>query len=276
MVTARMRAASMLVLAALAVGPACGSGSSGGGGSGGGHDGGGVDASSSGASSSGGGSSGSSSGSSSGGSAKDGSADAPVAACPDDVPFAPGTYPTVVAHQGVCSGGDVAAFLKACGDGSAGADCTAWQVANVGGGDGGGGTACGNCILGDGNAGAAFVDQAGASGAQYFAPNYGACIQILDKTNGAACAPAFDAVTDCNGEQCDDCSDATTFNACANGVDALGGICTTYAQSATTACAPDFADGGIAYECSPGAATSTIDPDWQLVIGLVCGSGDGG
>ncbi|HEY1696627.1 MAG TPA: hypothetical protein VGG39_30910 [Polyangiaceae bacterium] len=274
MVTARMRAGSMLVLAAFAVGPACSSASSNGGGSNG--DGGGADASSSGASSSGGSSSGSSSGGSSGGSAKDGAIDAPAAACPDDVPFAPATYPAVVPHQGVCTAGDIAGFLVACGDSAVPSDCKAWQLANVGAGDAGGGTACGNCILAAGNAGAAFVDQAGASGEQYFGPNYGACIQILDKTNGAACAPAYDAVTDCNGEQCDDCSGATTFDACASGVDALAGICTTYAQSATSACAPDFADGGIAYECSPGAATDTLDPDWQLIIGLVCGSGDGG
>lgn len=38
----------------------------------------------------------------------------------------------------------------------------------------------------------------------------------------------------------------------------------------------DNADGGIADQCSPGAATQKANPDWTLIINLICGGGDGG
>jgi hypothetical protein len=34
----------------------------------------------------------------------------------------------------------------------------------------------------------------------------------------------------------------------------------------------DNADGGVADQCSPGGGT-TQNPDWTLIIGLICGGG---
>jgi hypothetical protein len=116
------------------------------------------------------------------------------------------------------------------------------------------------------NAGGVWVDQNGV-----FGPNYGACLQLTDATNGAACAKAYDAVSDCNGVQCDSCSDATTYQTCVQTVNA--GICQQYASAAQTACASDFADGGAASTCSPGSATQKQDPDFTYIITLICGGG---
>ncbi|HEY6459388.1 MAG TPA: hypothetical protein VIY73_04530 [Polyangiaceae bacterium] len=256
------------------------SGSSGSGGHGGGS-GGKADA----GSSSGGGSTSGGSGSTSGGggssSGISGSSsgfpeDAGGGQCPDDVPFTPVTYPVVQAHQGVCHPADVAAFVAACGDQGTDTSCTTWQNDNLAGFDGGGGTPCGNCILNIDNEGASFVSQTSPEGFEFFGPNYGACIAVLDPTNGPTCAPAFDANDDCQSFECSDCAAAADFTTCFSAVDGTGGACASQEAAENAACSTDLADGGVATTCGPGSATGASNPDWQLIIGLICGGPDGG
>ncbi|HEY1692439.1 MAG TPA: hypothetical protein VGG39_09770 [Polyangiaceae bacterium] len=257
------------------------SGSSGSGGGHGGGSGGKADA----GSSTGGGSTSGGSGSTSGGGASwsgtSGSSsgfpeDASTGECPDDIAFTPATYPAAQAHQGVCHPADVAAFLAACGDEGSTAACSTWEDDNLAGVDGDGGTPCGNCILDVDGTGASFVSQPNPEGFQIFGPNYGACIALLDPTNGPTCAPAYDADDDCESIECADCADASSFATCSSTVDGTGGVCSKENAAASAACATDFADGGAAAECSPGAASGTSNPDWQLIIGLICGDADGG
>jgi hypothetical protein len=235
-------------------------------------------------------SSGSSSGSSSGGSGDDSGGDS-GGTCSAGVAYTSLTWTNVVAHQGLCSAADLSAFLTACGDAATGtagqATCTAWLGANVAGqeADGGGaGTACGNCILppnkaGTGGASFLFFDSMGNG---YFGPNYPGCIQIRDTTNGPACAGAYNNLYECVDLQCSLCTgtngDGTSQDpaACEQGDVATGGICASYLSPYQTSCMGDNADGGIADQCSPGAATQKQNPDWTLIINLICGGGDGG
>jgi hypothetical protein len=186
------------------------------------------------------------------------------ATCPDSTAFTPTTYVSATKHQGKCTTTQTTAFETACGDNGTQATCTAWLTTNVAGADGGGGNACGNCILPANNAGAAWVDPNGE-----FGPNYAACIQLTDTKNGPACAAALENIDGCEGLECDDCADSTSYQTCATTVDSA--TCSAYLSPAQTACTTDFADAGAATKCQPGGGT-TANPDWTYIIDLICGT----
>jgi hypothetical protein len=190
-------------------------------------------------------------------------ADGASATCPDSTAFTPATYVSATKHQGKCTATQTTAFETACGDNATQATCTTWLEANVAS-DASAGTACGGCILNPNNAGAAWSDPNG-----YFGPNYAGCIQLTDTKNGPACAAALENIDGCEGLECDDCADSTTYSTCATTVD--GTICTSYTSPVQTACATDGADGGAAEKCQPGGGT-TVDPDWTYIIDLICGT----
>jgi hypothetical protein len=148
-----------------------------------------------------------------------------------------------------------------------------------------GGTTCGNCILNSANGGASFVSQPSAvTKQQLFGPNFGGCIALTDKTNGAACEQALDADTDCDGFECADCSSGTAQETCDSTVEGTGGSCATFGAAELSGCPdadlPFAADGGVnsTAVCFPsevqGATDSTAD--FTYIINLICGSGDGG
>jgi hypothetical protein len=184
----------------------------------------------------------------------------------------------VVEHQGVCSSSAITAFETACGDKSTQTSCQTWLTANTAGADGGGGTACGNCILpanATGTGGASFVTF-DSMGNGYFGPNYPGCIQLLDKANGAKCAGAYYNLFSCLGLECNLCTgtagDGTAQDpeACEENDVATGAVCAGYLSPYQTDCMSDNADGGVADQCSPGGGT-TQDPDWTYIITLICG-----
>jgi hypothetical protein len=180
------------------------------------------------------------------------------------------TYVPAVAHQGKCTSIDLAAFLAACGDSGGATPCDNWQKANLPLGDAGAGTACGACIFAPMNNGPVLQLPN-----NFFSVNYDACIQLTDTTNGPTCAPLDFALTICDEAACDQC--ATTGSAlsgCLTAVEGTGGGCASYLAAAQTPCMTDVADGGALSQCSPGASTMKQDPDWTLIINLVCGSVD--
>ena len=183
-----------------------------------------------------------------------------------------------VAHQGRCSAVQISAFITACGYGAAATPdtCTAWQTANAG----DAGTACGGCIANPNNSGGLYGDPVvkAMNSLFYYEPNYGACIQLSDPTNGTACAKAFDNDSDCDGIACDNaCMNATdpnAFSACA--MAATG--CDTYATTLSTACATDLAadGGGVGNTvCEPSEVSGDPDDDLSYIIGLICGAASG-
>jgi hypothetical protein len=180
----------------------------------------------------------------------------------------------------MCTATDISAFLKACGDNSQPTDCNNWIDANLAGADGGGGTACGDCIVpanATGTGGASFVTF-DTMGNGYFGPNYPGCIQLTDPTNGPACAGAYNNLFQCLGLECNTCTgtagDGTSEDpeACENADVSAGGICSSYLAPYQSGCMADNADGGAAAQCEPGGGT-TINPDWTLIINLICGGG---
>jgi hypothetical protein len=200
--------------------------------------------------------------------------------CSAGAPYTATTWTDVKGSQGACTATDISAFEKACGDNATAAGCNAWQTANVAGADGGGGTACGNCILPSNTlstGGASYVTFDSAGGG-YFGPNYPGCIQLLDPTNGSACAGDYYNLFSCLSLQCNLCTgtagDMTSQDpaACQTADVAAGGICASYLSPYQTKCMADNADGGVANKCSPGNGV-TQDPDWNLIIGLICGGG---
>jgi hypothetical protein len=194
-------------------------------------------------------------------------------ACPprSTTTFTPPAYVPAVAHQGVCTVDAVAAFVSACADtNDAAAPCDAWRKMNVAGAlDGGAGTACGNCIFAPGNNGAVWVDPAG-----FVFPNYGACMQLTDSTNGTLCATAYNNYNACNGVACGYCPtpsapsgvpDVNDLAACQSA--ALVGGCNSF-DAKLNACAPDFQlDGGAFFVCSPTGGSE----DWSYIATLICG-----
>jgi hypothetical protein len=183
------------------------------------------------------------------------------ACTPSTATFTPRTAGTPAPGQGVCAASDISAFVTACGDNGSLSTCNAWIAANAKT-DAGAGTACGTCILAPNNAGGAFVDPQG-----YVNPNYGACVELLDKTNGAACAAAFDNQTDCEAVACDQCTQG--YNGCVHA--ANNGSCSSYVSAANTACAADNADGGALNTCAPDP--NGQDGDYTFIISLICGGG---
>jgi hypothetical protein len=107
----------------------------------------------------------------------------------------------------------------------------------------------------------------------FFTANYGACLALVDTTHGPTCAKAFDNALDCESFQCDSCATSAEYQTCASGVD--GAICMQYATAEGTACQVELGDAGAGSECFPGMGTAS-NPDLTFIIGLVCGSGDGG
>jgi hypothetical protein len=187
--------------------------------------------------------------------------------CPASVAaYTPMTFTAATAHQGECSPTDVSAFTTACGDMGSNSACEAWFTANVKG-DGGAGTACGNCIAAPDNNGGAWLDPFGVP-----YPNYGACIALQDPTNGPTCAGAFNAFQGCLGFACDLCMSTAEGNACVTTEEGTGGGCASYLSTGQTDCKSDFADGGAFNTCSPGAASMTENPDYTYIITLICGS----
>jgi hypothetical protein len=179
----------------------------------------------------------------------------------------------------VCSPSDISAFITACGDNGGDPMCSTWLSANVAG-EGGAGTACGNCIAAPAkNNGAVFVDvlRGANGGLNYDAlmPNYAACIQLLDPTNGPACAAAMDTYSMCDNLACDPCYNMSQFEGMACDSTTPSG-CVSYSNTQTTACMTDMADGGAQDTCSPGQASGASDPDYQFILTLICGSADAG
>lgn len=203
-----------------------------------------------------------------GGTTTTGAKDASYNACPENAPFHPYRYAAVAVQPGVCDGPSVDAFLAACGDHGNSHDCQAWIGLNTG--AAGFGTPCGDCILAFDDTGASFHTQN-----EFFGPNYGACIQLLDPEN-PACAQSYDSMIDCDGLECDDCLLPVPYRTCASEANAPdAGICGPYAAGMRAACATDLADGGVLARCKPADGTDARDPDWKVVIDLVCGSGKG-
>ena len=191
--------------------------------------------------------------------------DGGLACPPSTATFTPRGSGTPVPNQQVCGTQQIADFVTACGDQGTQAACNTWMAANMAG-DAGAGTACGNCIMAPKNNGGVFTDVTGG----YFAPNYGACLELLDKTNGAACATAYNNVTDCEGIACDSCTKGV--GACVNAADQ--GSCASYLSAANTACAADNADGGTFATCAPDPQGQ--NGDYTFIISLICGGGDAG
>jgi hypothetical protein len=188
-------------------------------------------------------------------------------ACPpaSTASFTPPPYVGALPNQGDCTATEIGEFILACGDGTSSTTCQGWVESNV---DGDAATRCGRCIIAKDNNGGVWLDPKG-----FAYPNYAACIQITDPVNGAACAAAYDHATACDGVACDMCS-AADFSGCVEA--AAAGECNSLVSAQEAACASDFADGGAAQVCSPGAATMTRNPDYTYIITLICGGADGG
>ncbi len=185
--------------------------------------------------------------------------------------YTPAAYTAAVPNQNLCTTTDITAFVGACGDSATPTSCNDWITSNVAGvADGGAGTACGNCIVAPMNNGALWVDSLGG-----LSPNYGACVQLLDPSQGTACAGAYDDLAGCYGVACDTACPANDptltadIGACFTA--AKMGSCMSYATAEKSACATDLADGGAVSTCSPGAATNQIDPDLTYIANLICG-----
>lgn len=225
---------------------------------------------------------GSSSGSaSSSGGVEDSGEDASGGGCPNTgtPPTAP-TYATPTKGQDKCQSSDISAFIAACIASTAtSTGCNTWFTSNSGlaSADGGGGTACGNCLFNETNPDLGGMWYGITEGGDIsFGPNYGACIALVDTTNGTACATAYDSNQACNAYLCGDCASSGTAITCDQTVNATGAACSASATSTNTACATDFADGGVAdTTCSPSTVNgdSTGIDDFEFMANLVCGNG---
>jgi hypothetical protein len=185
--------------------------------------------------------------------------------CPDNAAFTPQAYMAPTAHRGACSASEITAFITACGDNGSATTCNDWQ--NMFSADGG--TNCFNCIFDPNNTGGTWTDQH-----MFFTANYGACLALVDSTHGPTCAKAFDTAIDCESFQCDSCNTATEYQTCANGVDSA--ICMTQSAAEMTACQAELAaDAGTGTMCFPGNGM-TANPDLNFILGLICGTGEGG
>jgi hypothetical protein len=212
--------------------------------------------------------------------------DSGTASGEDSAPPAPACYvaptgytaltssPTPSKKLGSCTSTDISAFITACISSTTPTPCNDWQNANLAGAvDGGAGTACGNCIfpadsMGDPtNAGPTYI----LPSSNTFGVNYAACIQVLDPTNGPACALAIDNWDDCTDYACGSCTSPSTYTTCQSYVDGAGMGCNT-PYTSTSVCSTDDADGGPINTCQTGVTTT----DFTNIINLFCGSGDAG
>jgi len=114
-------------------------------------------------------------------------------------------------------------------------------------------------------------------------------MQLVDSTNGAACALAFDNATSCDTIACSilsgsgngatQCS-ATVYQNCTTFAEETGEPCNAAntAFQSSTACAADFADGGAYRTCTPGEAAGADagangETDFTYIVNLFCGTG---
>lgn len=177
--------------------------------------------------------------------------------------------------QGLCTADEISTFITACGDGQTQTSCNDWQNTNIL--ADAGPTTCGACIFPSDssgnptNVGPTYTVVVSSTVAT-FGINYGACISLLDPTNGPACAVALDNSTDCEQESCATCTTTATADSCFTYTD--NGACATPVNSVQTACASDQTQGGT---CQPGGG-KTANPDWTYILNQICGSGapDGG
>jgi hypothetical protein len=103
-------------------------------------------------------------------------------------------------------------------------------------------------------------------------PNNFGCVQLLDTTQGTACATALKGLDDCESVACDNDTSCVDGNACLTAVD-LGG-CSQYVSTRSTACAATDLDGGVYNMCNQGMG---FDPDYRYILTLICGAvSDGG
>ncbi len=201
---------------------------------------------------------------------------------------APTTYtagtasPTPVVSANQCAPADITGdggFVSSCGANGTNAACNAWLGTNVAAfsaADAAVSTTCGACMFpADStgnftNAGPIFnVTLPG--NVDSFGPNVGACVQLLDTTNGAACALALDNTNTCDTIACGQvqtCT-ATQGQACQTDVNAAGGACATPAAT-QSACQSDAADGGAYTTCT---ASQDYDTILTYVIDQMCGAG---
>jgi len=191
--------------------------------------------------------------------------------------YSPTTYVPAVVAPGVCSASAISAFVAACGFSMSASDsaCLAWLAANVT----DGGASCGNCIVGPKNNGAVWLAPGIGDAFTNSYPNYAACMQVLDPTNGATCGAAFNNVDSCldiacNTEACFNATDPMAQNNCESTAAAAG--CMTPVTAANTACATDVADGGAENTCTPSANSGDEDDDFNFIIKLLCGGPDAG
>ena len=210
--------------------------------------------------------------------------------CSANVAFTYPGYVTIVPKQ-ACTAADLKAFETACTVAAAtAATCNGWQASNLPGSDGGpGGTTCGNCIFGPYNPptnfgqGAAYVTcdstvpTSSTTSVCLFSPNVIGCVQLIDPTNGPACAAADDALSQCDAWECNLCSDTASGGpldqACVTAVNAAQ--CATFLTKAQSACATDFGDGGAGTafsKCSPSGGTNQSE-DFSFIIAQMCGGG---
>jgi hypothetical protein len=197
--------------------------------------------------------------------------------CPssETAPAAP-TFATPPASQlKDCSTAEIQAFIAACVSSTSG--CQDWFTANSGlfSADGGGGTTCGNCLFNETNPdlGGVYWSPT-AAGSLGFEPNYAACIAQFDTSKGTACATALDANNFCTEWYCGDCGTGTSTT-CESTVN-NGTQCSSTLTTLNSACATDFADGGILdTTCSPSTVNgdTTGADDFAFIANLYCGSG---
>jgi hypothetical protein len=125
--------------------------------------------------------------------------------------------------------------------------------------------ACVTCIFDINDAGAAGEGGAfliNAAGNAFIGSNYPGCIALEDTTNGVACATDLEPLVQCQSFACGTCTTQTDYDNCITAVNA--GACMSYLTPVQTACATDFADGGV--------LDTKCDTD-QEVLNVICGTG---
>ena len=171
---------------------------------------------------------------------------------------------------GACTGAEIAGYVAGCLTGGSQAACTAWFNSAT--------MACGVCIAPAMQAadGALVPTNTGAIVYDYnsnnIGPNYPGCIAIKDTTGGTACAQAYWAFYQClDATGCLlTCTTTAAFQTCEQTVATGSGACASKYTAQQTACAADFADGGVG---NGGVCSNDTE-----VLSVICGngSGDGG
>jgi hypothetical protein len=183
---------------------------------------------------------------------------------PDPLPYEAGVSAVTVGHQGLCSTGDIDAFIAAC-IGTVMVTqpgCPPWLASNTKA-DGGVGTPCGNCLIapnGRGNGGV-WVDPLG-----YYLPNFGACIEVIDPVHGRACAEALMDTLGCQALACEYCANDDAYMACITAVNTTA--CASYVDATNSSCAVDID------EYSTCTALGTASTNFAYIASLVCGHSD--